>query len=169
MKRIFKNKPNELIKVDNKEYWISRSVAVVGLLLFKTNNETYVLLELRSEIMDSPNLWCLPCGYIDYSETGWECLLREVYEETGFDITENEEFIIYDNNKQPYFVNTDPSENRQNIALRYGVIFNDFLPHVQDYKNDEITKISLVNIKNIDNYQFAFNHDKVIKNFIEIC
>ena len=32
-----------------------------------------------------------------------------------FRTTENEEFIIYDNDKQPYFVNTDPSENRQNI------------------------------------------------------
>ena len=31
------------VKVEDKEYWISRSVAVVGFIFTKINNEYYVL------------------------------------------------------------------------------------------------------------------------------
>jgi hypothetical protein len=45
----FKNRPNDCIKFDGKEYWISRSIAIVSVLIFKEDNEYFVLLEKRSD------------------------------------------------------------------------------------------------------------------------
>ena len=167
----FKNILNKSIQVDNETIWISRAVAVVGILIFR-NTDTqidYVLLEKRSEIMDHPNQWCVPCGYIDFNEDGWECLTRVVWEETGFYLSNYEKNIVFDNDKQPFFVNTNPSENRQNIALRFGVIFefkkNDFPYEITNNINKEVSDIQFVTLDNVDNYDMAFNHDIIIKNF----
>ncbi len=169
----FNNTQNKCIKVDEQEYWISRSVAIVGILIFKNidTDKNYVLLEKRSEKMDQPNKYCLPCGYIDWDENGWECLIREVFEETTFYIPEHEDYLISNNDKQPFFVNTDPSENRQNIALRYGLVFyfheNEFPYEISKHSNDEVTSIEFVLLEDVEKYDMAFQHDKVIKLFTE--
>jgi 8-oxo-dGTP pyrophosphatase MutT (NUDIX family) len=167
----FNNTPNKCIKVDNNEYWISRAVAVVGILIFR-NIDTqidYVLLEKRSEKMDHPNQWCVPCGYLDFNEDGWECLTREVWEETGFYLSDYVKNINFDNDKQPFFVNTNPGENRQNIALRYGVILhfkdNEFPHEITNNTNDEVSDIQFVTLDDVDTFDIAFHHDIIIKNF----
>lgn len=40
-------------------------------------------------------LWMMPGGHIKIEETAEECLLREVWEETGFDITIDTLFNVY--------------------------------------------------------------------------
>ena len=169
----FNNVLNKCLVVDNQEYWISRSVAVVGILIFRNTdtNIDYVLIEKRSEKMDKPNQWCVPCGYIDWDENGWECLTREVFEETSLYLPDYEKNIIFDNDKQPFFTNTNPSENRQNIALRYGIVLEfksaNFPCHIIDHKNDEVSDIHFVQLNNIHKYDMAFEHDKIIKIFVD--
>jgi 8-oxo-dGTP pyrophosphatase MutT (NUDIX family) len=171
MKKKFKNIANKCIISDNQEYWISRSTAIVGILIFRNldTNKNYVLLEKRSEKMDKPNLWCVPCGYIDFNENGWECLIREVWEETGFYFPDYEKNIVFDNDKQPFFVNTDPGENRQNIGIRYGIIFDfnddDFPYDIIVHKNDEVSDLQFVMLEDVHSFDMAFNHDIIIKNF----
>ena len=70
-----------------REYWISRSVAVVGFIYgYDEDEKEYILAVQRGTGTPDPEFvgkWCLPCGYLDYDETLEEALQREVFEETG--------------------------------------------------------------------------------------
>ena len=86
----FNNTPNTLHTIEGRMVPESRSVAVVGVIVaidkhtslsYLGCKDIYVLAEKRSRNMDSPGKWCLPCGYLDWDETGPEALIREVYEE----------------------------------------------------------------------------------------
>lgn len=164
----FKSRPNDCIKVDGKEYWISRSIAIVSVLIFKEDNEYFVLLEKRSDKMEQPGRWCCPCGYLDWDENGWECMIREVYEETGLYIPDYTHKIIFNNNEDPFYINTKPDSERQNVALGYGVVFDSKFTFEETKISDEITEILYVNIKDIQNYDLAFNHKKRIELFLKI-
>ena len=161
---IFNNDPNQLIQQDDRDYWISRSVAVLGVMCFIKNGEPYFLIEKRSKNMDSPGLWCVPCGYMDWNENGIECLTREIYEETTIflDDLKTSDLIYID--KQPFFVKTDPGENRQNITLSYSVVImnNDIVENVTKVQNDEIDEIRVISFNDLDQYDWAFNHDEKI-------
>ena len=66
--------------------------------------------------MDNPGKQCVICGYIDWDETGFDAIRRETYEETGIDLNCLNDDVVYISD-QPYFVKTDPGENRQNVTL----------------------------------------------------
>ncbi|MDD5648858.1 MAG: NUDIX hydrolase [Candidatus Nanoarchaeia archaeon] len=167
-KPIFENKPNTEYKVGGKTIWESRSVAVVGVILAQWNKKVYTLIEKRSKNMpDSPGKWCLPCGYLDWDETGYEALIREFYEETSLYLPNYKNQLLFNNDEQPFFVNTDPSENRQNVSLSYITIF-DFLEEkslpleILNFKNSEIDEIKWVELLDLIEYDFAFNHEERI-------
>lgn len=167
---MFKNKENECIKLDDKEYWISRSVAIVSILIFheKLTNEFFVLLGKRSDKMEQSGRLCCPCGYIDWNEDGWECAIRETYEEIGLYIPNYENKIIFDNNKEPFYINTKPDSIRQNVALGYGVLFDSVFQFGGFRLNDEMIDMFYVNVKNLNQYDIAFNHEKRVELFMKI-
>jgi 8-oxo-dGTP pyrophosphatase MutT (NUDIX family) len=180
-KPIFKNRDNPEHKIDNRTFWQrilfwrkpkiktiweSRSAAVIIVLILRCKEKIYTLIEKRSStMMDQPDKWCLPCGYLDWDENGWEAVTRELFEETSIYLLDYEKCIVNDNNKQPFFVNTDPSENRQNVALSYCILMDvDELPQEPlSYKDKEIDKLEWILIENLKNYDFAFNHGERIK------
>ena len=161
----FNNIQNKEHKLSNgKTIWESRSVDVVAVIFTLIKDTIYVLLEKRSDtMMDEPGKWCLPCGYLDFSESGWEAVIREVYEETGIDIRDHG--VLLDNDKQPFFVNTDPSENRQNVSLSYCVVL-DRQP-ILNFKNHEVAETKWVPIDYLNKYELAFNHNKRIEMALE--
>jgi len=167
----FNNIPNKFYKVDDKIIWDSRSVAVIAFIILEKDNDIYVLIGQRGTgAPDNNGLWNCPCGYLDRNETGSEAIDREVWEETGFDIDTIKNPII-DYMKQPWFVNTDPSENRQNVSLRYGAYFkSDILPELTDENSEpnEIADLKWEKVKNLDKYDWAYNHDKKIVEFLEL-
>ena len=173
MKPTFKNRENSLYKIDGKDIWISRSAAVGAILLGKVNSNVYVLVEKRSDNMpDGTGLWCLPCGYIDYDENGYDAIRREIYEETSFFVDKYKKQLIFDNNKESFYTHTDPSENRQNIVIWYYFIY-DFsktgLPKkVNRFKNEEVAMVKWLNLISAYDlyYNWAFNHDERIKHAI---
>ena len=61
-------------------------------------------------------------------------------------------------------MNTEPSENRQNIALTYGVVFDfkDGLP-LRNVPNAEIDEIMWFKLNDVNGLNVAFRHD------IRIC
>ena len=66
MKPQFKNRPNNVYKIKDKEVWESRSLAVVAVLFSISKNGIYVLSEKRSQSMqDEPGKWALVSGYLD--------------------------------------------------------------------------------------------------------
>lgn len=166
MEKKFNNKPNKSIINDGNEYWISRSCAVVGMVFTIENNEKYVLCVKRGEgAADFKGFYCLPCGYMDYNETAYNAFRREVFEETGFFIEEEQE------DKQPYYVNSDPKSNKQNISLYFNYfVGNKDLIELTDENSekDEIAGIEWINIKEIDFYSFCFNHENRIKEFFNL-
>lgn len=169
----FKNKPNKFHKdKEGRAFWESRSVAVEVVVLAMYKNKSYVLIEKRSaKMMDSPNLWCVPCGYLDYDETGWEAAVRELFEETGLDLSIYEKSILSSNGQSPFNVITNPKQNRQNVVLEYCVVMNfdkskqHFPQEVEKYKNKEIAEIRWMLFDEVydDKYEWAFNHDDRIK------
>ena len=100
----FKNIANKFHKDKNgNPFWESRSVAVEIVVLALYKKEVYVLIEKRSNtMMDSPGKFCMPSGYIDYNESGWEAAIREVYEETGIYLPDYDHLLVTNNNKEPF-------------------------------------------------------------------
>jgi len=173
-KPVFKNRPNALHKLpDGRELWESRSPAVVGVVLGIVNDSIFVLAEKRSATMtDAPNKWAVPSGYMDWDEDGFESLIRELYEETSFYVPKFANKLIFDNDEQPFYVQTSPTENRQNIALNYCFIydFSGGLPkYVEKFKDKEIAEIKWIEISEVvsGKYQWAFEHDKRIEMAVE--
>lgn len=171
-------KNTEVVLPDGDKGWVSRSVAVVAKIILisipdscKGNLSsanpkeifTYVLAIKRGTSGDEVGKWCLPCGYLDYDETTEEALLREVYEESGLNLTS---FMSHP--PQLVGINSDPNSSKyQNVSLIYEVkeVINysewtklhvSLTPEFSE--PDEIEDIELIPILEINNYEWAFNH-----------
>ena len=149
---------------DGKRYWVSRSVAVSTFLFLRDGCEIYVLANKRGRgSADFQGLWNCPCGYLDFDETGEEGAVREVKEETGY-ILESKDLVLDK-------VITDPSQNHQNVTLRYFCEKNisDIKKEegeIEGGEEDEVEEIKLINIKEVDNYEWAFGHKEIIKEIL---
>lgn len=174
----FKNTPNKSYIVNDGKFgqkliWDSRSVAInMTVLILVDSFEPYVLVSKRGpNAADFQGLMNIVAGYIDKDETGIEAAYREVWEETGLDLQKliKEGGIIHEDLDQPWFVNTDPAENRQNVSLRYGIVLNTSeIPKLNTNNNEvegEVEDPQWIPISHIDNYKWAFNHDKTIKSY----
>jgi len=172
----FNNRPNILHEtIEGKKVWESRSVAVNGIILISINNDLYVLASKRGpNAADSQGLMNLPSGYLDWDETGTEAMFREVWEECGLNLNiliEKSFYSFMDYISQPWHVNTYITENRQNVSLRYGLYSEvDELFNLTTEHNEivgEVENSLWLNVKDIDKHKWAFNHDKVIRDFME--
>lgn len=154
---------NFSIKINDKEYWISRSLATVGFVFDIAPNSIHVLVVKRGPNVDNSGKWCCPCGYLDYNETLKQCCLREIKEETGILLDENELTFLG--------IQDSPNENRQNVTVRYVYINNSchwkLRPCSLGVDPGEIEYIEFIDIEGIDNLEWAFDHDKIIKEILE--
>lgn len=181
-KPIFNNKPNEHIiyHYDNgtgvkvhQDYWISRAPAVVGIVFaFFVEGGTRVLIIKRSNNMvDESNKFGAPSGYLDWNETGYEGIIREIYEETSFYIPDYNKFMIFNNNKQPFYINDDPKKDaHQNISLIYLLSFDFstdptiFPIDIEKYTDHETAEVKWLKLSDFynENREWAFHHDEII-------
>ena len=155
-------------KETGREYWISRSVAVLVIpVVYTESGERYLIVTQRGKGTPDPEFvgkYCLPCGYLDFDETTKEAAARELFEETGIE-RDPKLFTLVG-------INDDPtSDKRQNITFRYILNITGFpLEAIEEEfttkysEKDEVASIKLININDIDLYDWAFNHDKIIKN-----
>lgn len=178
----FNNKPNPHlihhydsgtgIKV-HQDYWISRAPAVVGIIFaFGVEGGSRVLAIKRSNKMrEEPNKYGAPSGYLDWDETGFEGMTREVYEETSFYLPNYEPFLIFNNNKQPFFVQDDPKKDKnQNISLTYLLAYDftsdpeSFPIEIEKYSDSETARVEWLKLSDFYNEsrEWAFNHDERI-------
>jgi len=116
----------------------------------------------------------VPCGYLDWDETGYFGMMREVYEETSFFMFDYEKHLIFNNNKQPFFVKDDPkADKRQNVSLLYLTAY-DFhettdafpLAEIEAFTCKETAWVKWMKIVDFygthTQYDWAFNHDETI-------
>lgn len=173
----FNNTPNKFYEIDGKLIWESRSPALVAILIACFKDEEYVLIGKRGPgTPDNQGKWNVPCGYLDWDENGYDGICREVYEETGIYIPDlleqdgNGIWIEENYMEQPFYVNTDPKGNRQNISLSYGLWFScDYeLPKLtnKNCEPDEVSDLKWLKVSQLESYDFAFNHDERIKYFL---
>jgi len=138
--------------------WFSRSMATALFAFCKDEDGDWCVLasERGLEAADFRGMWNCPCGYLDYDETTKECAVRECFEETGVQIPiDSLVFINYED---------DPvTANRQNVTFRFGAkienhITTDFKFSKEKNEGAEVGEIKWVKVKDIDNYEWAFNH-----------
>lgn len=156
---------------NGKEYWISRAVAVVGVVIgVKNGNISSFLVSQRGPgCPDFIGSWACTCGYLDWDETAEEGVVRELYEELGIKVPISQVNL--------WKVVTDPKRDaRQNVILRFIIpIEQDKLDEMVEIsknaiidsesrggENGEVSDIRLVSVTDIPNYTWAFNHDDVI-------
>jgi 8-oxo-dGTP pyrophosphatase MutT (NUDIX family) len=184
LEKKFNNRPNSRIRVTHQspdgkfecDYWISRSVAVVGVIFAHHKKDVKVLITRRSNYMlDESGKYGVPCGYLDWDETAYFAMMREVYEETSFFMPDYEKQLMYNNGKQPFQIKDDPKKDkRQNVSLIYISAYDfrneneDFFPYeVETFINKETAQVKWMNINDFflscKQYDWAFNHDETIK------
>ena len=167
----FKNIPNEFIEKDGKQRWLSRSLAVVVTVIL---NGEKVLIVKRGPNMTQPDKWCNPCGYLDWNESGTQASMREIWEETGLDISDiidsNPDSVTFQSMISPWDIVTSPELNHnQDIALYYGICFNSKEDPIVTNKNceeGEIEEVKWVKFEELKDYEFAYNHDKRIIKYL---
>lgn len=153
VKEIPANK-NFPIKYNNKEYWISRHLAVAVFIFTELNGDRYVLATKRSKnTPDYQGYWVCPCGYLDFNEALEEAAVRETFEETGIVLNKHELDMFY--------IESNAKENNQNVTCRYKTTIDYIEPPI--LQNDECDEIKWIKREEIDNYEWAFNHDNIIK------
>lgn len=149
---------NELIHLqDGRRVAIDRSVGVVMLCYCKLNDEIYILINKRGVKTSEYKLkWNLPSGYLNWDESGEEAAIRETIEETGI-------LIPLDLVKEIEH-STKPSENRQNVIFRYAaeVPYEYMNKVLKSQDSNEVKKIMWINLKELDDIDWAFNQKETI-------
>jgi 8-oxo-dGTP pyrophosphatase MutT (NUDIX family) len=171
----FKNKPNEFIKAeDGREFWISRAPAVTASIAISIDAQQYVLLNKRgSGCPDYVGWWVLPCGYLDWDESGGDAAIREVWEECGLNLGELRKDAncsyggIFTND--PWSVVSDPNiDPQQNIVFHFGAAFNaDKLPRIsaENCEHNEVDEVKWFKKEDALKMRLAYTHESVIKRF----
>lgn len=175
----FKNEPNKCYDIDGQKIWVSRSMAVAGVVFAWRESDEYphVLISKRGEkSADFKGLMNLVCGYLDYNESATDAIIRETWEEVGLNLKEimESDLDIINNMDQPWFVASEPTQNRQNVTMRFGLCFSvdddEVLPKLTTEYNEvvgEVESPQWIPFKDVDNYEWAFGHDQVIKDYLE--
>ena len=151
------------VNVEGREFWISRSVAVVPVVIINSikENNTYVIANKRGKgVPNEAGKWNVPCGYLDWDETVEEAAEREIFEETGY--------IIPAIKFKVYGLNSNPKEYHQNVSIRMWAFL--LVNSLNDLKKgkptggekNEVEEVKLIPIADIGKYDWAFGHDKRI-------
>ena len=150
--------------------WSGRYTAVTGIVIRHILNDNgvsdyYVLANLRGPgTPDDQGYWNLPCGFLESNETGEEGVCREMFEECGYEVLPRQ--------MELYNVETDPRTcNNGNVTIRYyNIEACNKLPELE-YTNingeeGEVESVKWINIRDIKDYKWAFNHKKLITDFM---
>lgn len=150
------------VNVDGKEYWISRSNAVVGIVFKWENGQYHILANKRGKgCPDYVGKWNITCGYVDYDETIFDAVSREVFEETGL--------LVPKKDWKLWVVNSDPSDEKQTISFRFYTIYWNGYGNLtsENSEPNEVDEIKWIPFSEVENYEWAFNQLQVITDFIE--
>ena len=146
--------------------WFSRSMAVAGFVYCKDRRgNLYVLASERGKgAADFQGYWNCTCGYLSFHETLKDACFREIHEETGVDLTN-------EGSCQIVGINDRLNANKQNVTVHFRIVIinktieNFKFSHDFNDGKDEVGEIKWIAIDEIDNYNWAFNHRQLIKDY----
>jgi len=157
-------KNHKITGVDGKQYYVHRNIGVSGFIFRYYKGNLQVLANQRgSGLSNHKYLWNCPCGHLDYDETLKMACAREIKEECK---------LTMDYNKLNFFdINDSPLAYSQNVTHRFYAILNkkdktDDIGIGTEGEMNEVKNVKWINIFDIDNYNWAFEHNNVIK---DIC
>jgi len=126
----------------------------VDALVTKDNK---ILLVKRAPHLISGNKYALPGGFLDRDETTKEAMVREIKEETGYEVTKIELFRVNDDPKRK-------GEDRQNVDFVYLVEVGQ---QVSKHDN-EVKQLEWFDLASLPNgEEFAFDHYDTIKLYLD--
>lgn len=152
--------------------WSGCYCGTCAIVITEKDGEHYILANQRGKgTPDFKGYWNLPCGFMEPDENGKQCAARETYEECGVKIPWDC-FELHN-------VETEPEKRHKgHVTLRYIVIIGDLLRdkiNLEDFdkigqtggEKDEVEARKWINIRDFDNYKWAFNHREIIQNLIK--
>ena len=153
------------VKVNGKEYWISRSIAVCVFIFRLKENTIEVLTEIRGAGVDHSGERCAVCGYLEYDQTLKGACVAETFQETGMVIDANRlKFVGYGDN--PF----DSDSYKQNVSMHFIYETNEFEdinPSIRfGGEENEVEKIEWINVNSLPD-DFCFNHKKLIEKYVK--
>jgi len=133
-------------------------------ILYKLQNGPFTtvdaLIELPEGIViiqrsNPPFGWALPGGFVDYGESLEEAVKREAKEETGLELTEIKQFHTYSDPKR------DP---------RFHTIGTVFIAKAKGkpQAGDDAAGLKVVSLNDLKKYEFAFDHKKIIDDYLKL-
>lgn len=112
-----------------------------------------VLLAKRSEGLSEAGKWCLLGGFMNRDETTAECVVREVKEESGWDVENPRLFRVIDSPHRPH-------EDRQNVEFVY-IVDPTKKTGEPDWESKELRWFAFNELPAAD--QIAFDHGEDIE------
>lgn len=148
-------------------YSATCGITILRVRRFLRRSKYYVLANKRGKgTPDFKHMWNLPCGFIEPSESGPECVRREILEECGIDIPAKL-FVFLETDTRP------STRNKGHITLRYLAVIDKNTKGIDTSHFDEIgttggeenevEERKWIDIDKVQDYEWAFNHADVIK------
>lgn len=177
----YNSRPNECVKVNDRDIWVSRSCAIAITIIIKYYGTLYCLMGKRGKgCPDKVGRWVLPCGYLDWDEYLVGGAMRELMEETGFDYIgfkrEWEDSIVLTNfdDGQPWYVHSNKSGVGQNITHHFAAYIElpkhaMSLPRLTtEYcESDEVDELKWIPVDDLWTYDIGFNHELRVPMYIK--
>ena len=143
-----------------KTVFSGRFCAVSGFIYAIVNGKYSVLVNLRGDgTPDYQNHWNAVCGFLECFENSKQGIQREVFEECGFYIDEDDLNVVH--------VETEPEEcNNGNVTIRHTAFLGKIIPvhtKAEGGEDNEVNGVTWIPIDDLDNYKWAFNHRKTIE------
>lgn len=150
------------------KFWISRSMAVAAFIFCqgdldetKGPEEVFILAVKRGKGSSTfPGLWCAPCGYVERDETIPEACIREVFEETNLVLGVSDLSLLN--------IDDDPKSFNQDVTFEFASVVSTEISLMASVgtggEKDEIEEVKWIRCSELDQYEWAFGHDEIIKN-----
>ena len=143
--------------VNDKEFWISRSVSVEGFIFTQDQGLRVPANKRGSACPNEVGKWNCPCGYLDYDETAEQACCREIKEETDLTINPSQLGFLW--------VDSIPRGKRQNVSIAYWSYKDSYsyqtITGAFADKN-EVEDVLWIGVDELNKYDWAFEHNYAI-------